>query len=65
MATVCSQAWEDGGYSDDLIVASTCSQHGLTILCPSFAVFPQRYDSTRCASLDLSVYTHANTACRR
>lgn len=37
------QAWEDGGYSDDLIVASTCSQHGLTILCPSFAVFPQRW----------------------
>lgn len=43
LSTQCvAQAWEDGGYSDDLIVASTCSQHGLTILCPSFAVFPQR-----------------------
>ena len=30
-----------GGYSDDLIVASQCGEHGLQILCPSFAVFPQ------------------------
>lgn len=36
------QNWERGGYSDDLIVAATCGQHDLSILCPSFAVFPQR-----------------------
>ena len=35
------QAWEHGGYSDDLIVAAQCSHHGLRILCPAFALFPQ------------------------
>lgn len=35
------QAWEHGGYSDDLIVAAQCNSHGLRILCPAFALFPQ------------------------
>jgi hypothetical protein len=35
------QAWSEGGYSDDLIVASKCGEHRLPILCPSAAVFPQ------------------------
>ncbi len=36
-----AQAWEHGGYSDDLIVAAQCSRHGLHILCPAFALYPQ------------------------
>ena len=36
------QAWREGGYSDDLIVAAKCAEQGLKILCPSSAVFPQR-----------------------
>eukprot|EP01023_Acetabularia_acetabulum_P004251 TRINITY_DN11773_c0_g4_i1.p1 TRINITY_DN11773_c0_g4~~TRINITY_DN11773_c0_g4_i1.p1 ORF type:complete len:520 (-),score=50.65 TRINITY_DN11773_c0_g4_i1:86-1645(-) len=39
-------AWESGGYSDDLIVAGKCSQHKLPVLCPSFAVLPQRLGSS-------------------
>lgn len=35
------QAWREGGYSDDLTLASQCTQHGLAIAVPSFAVFPQ------------------------
>ncbi|KAK9803984.1 hypothetical protein WJX72_010372 [[Myrmecia] bisecta] len=35
------QAWSDGGYSDDLIVAAKCGEHGLQILCPSFSILPQ------------------------
>lgn len=35
------QAWEDGGYSDDLTVASQCTEQGLVIYCPSYAIFPQ------------------------
>ncbi|EIE26447.1 hypothetical protein COCSUDRAFT_58985 [Coccomyxa subellipsoidea C-169] len=34
-------SWSQGGYSDDLTVASVCSERGLQILCPSFAIFPQ------------------------
>lgn len=30
-----------GGYSDDLTVASKCAEHKLQILCPSYAVLPQ------------------------
>lgn len=36
------QAWREGGYSDDLIVAAKCAEHELKILCPSGAIFPQR-----------------------
>ena len=36
-----SQAWEHGGYSDDLIVAAQCKRHGLQILCPALSLFPQ------------------------
>ena len=35
------QAWSNGGYSDDLIVAAKCGENSLSILCPSFTVFPQ------------------------
>ena len=35
------QAWSDGGYSDDLTVASKCTEQGLVIYCPSYAIFPQ------------------------
>lgn len=35
------QAWGTGGYSDDLTVASLCTERGLPIHCPSYAIFPQ------------------------
>lgn len=35
------QAWSEGGYSDDLTVASRCTEQGLTIYCPGYAIFPQ------------------------
>ncbi|GLC37638.1 hypothetical protein PLESTB_001665300 [Pleodorina starrii] len=37
-------AWRNGGYSDDLILASYCTERGLGIRVPPFAVFPQRLD---------------------
>eukprot|EP01026_Neomeris_dumetosa_P029177 TRINITY_DN2364_c1_g1_i1.p1 TRINITY_DN2364_c1_g1~~TRINITY_DN2364_c1_g1_i1.p1 ORF type:complete len:488 (-),score=30.17 TRINITY_DN2364_c1_g1_i1:138-1601(-) len=36
------EGWENGGYSDDLIVAGKCSLHKQHVLCSSFAVLPQR-----------------------
>jgi hypothetical protein len=36
------QAWRNGGYSDDLILASFCTGQGLRIRTPSFAIFPQQ-----------------------
>ncbi|CAD7697953.1 unnamed protein product [Ostreobium quekettii] len=39
------EAWTDGGYSDDLIVAAKCSEHNLRIAAPLTAVFPQRLDA--------------------
>ncbi|GAB4823475.1 hypothetical protein N2152v2_010521 [Parachlorella kessleri] len=38
------KAWSDGGYSDDLTVASKCTEQGLVIYCPSYAIFPQWVD---------------------
>jgi hypothetical protein len=35
------QAWAQGGYSDDLILAALCTQRGYSIAVPSFAIFPQ------------------------
>lgn len=35
------QAWQDGGYSDDLTVASKCTELGLVIYCPGYSIFPQ------------------------
>jgi hypothetical protein len=35
------QAWSDGGYSDDLTVASQCTEQQLTIYCPGYSIFPQ------------------------
>lgn len=35
------QAWQDGGYSDDLTVASKCTELQLPIYCPGYAIFPQ------------------------
>lgn len=35
------EAWGQGGYSDDLTVASACTEFGLHIHCPSYALFPQ------------------------
>ena len=40
-----------GGYSDDLTVASKCAEHKLQILCPSYAVLPQWYSLTCLAPL--------------
>jgi hypothetical protein len=40
-ACTCMQAWADGGYSDDLTVASQCTEQGLTIYCPGYSIFPQ------------------------
>lgn len=37
----CPQAWQDGGYSDDLTVASKCTELGLVIYCPGYSIFPQ------------------------
>ena len=34
--------YEDGGYSDDLILASLCDEHARVIGCPFDALFPQR-----------------------
>lgn len=38
------QAWLDGGYSDDLILAAICSRHRLPVLAPRHAIFPQMLD---------------------
>ncbi|KAF5834628.1 nucleotide-diphospho-sugar transferase [Dunaliella salina] len=38
------QAWLDGGYSDDLILAAQCGKQGLAVATPSFAIFPQRLE---------------------
>lgn len=40
----CAQAWEDGGYSDDMSLAAKCNQHGLRIYCPNNAVCMQRLE---------------------
>ncbi|KXZ49587.1 hypothetical protein GPECTOR_20g443 [Gonium pectorale] len=37
-------AWRRGGYSDDLILASLCTERRLRIRVPPFAIFPQRLD---------------------
>jgi Glycosyl transferase family 21 len=37
--------WTDGGYSDDLTVAARCTELGLQVLCPSYAIFPQYLDA--------------------
>ncbi|KAG2488516.1 hypothetical protein HYH03_013019 [Edaphochlamys debaryana] len=39
------RAWRDGGYSDDLILASFCTERGLRIRVPPYAIFPQRLDA--------------------
>ena len=39
------KSWSDGGYSDDLTVAARCTQLGLDVLCPSYAIFPQWLDA--------------------
>ena len=38
-------AWAHGGYSDDLTVAARCTQLGLRVFCPSYAIFPQFLDA--------------------
>lgn len=43
-----AQAWREGGYSDDLTVASVCGELGLKIICPSFAIFPQWHAPKTC-----------------
>ena len=35
------KAWRDGGYSDDLIVASIFSKLKMPVYCPPYAIFPQ------------------------
>lgn len=35
------QAWQQGGYSDDLILAAKCSEHRLAVAVPSCSIFPQ------------------------
>lgn len=35
-------AWRNGGYSDDLIMVTTCKEFKLTCICPFFSVYPQR-----------------------
>jgi len=38
-------AWAAGGYSDDLTVAARCTELGLQVFCPSYAIFPQCLDA--------------------
>ena len=38
----CVDKYRDGGYSDDLILAALCDEHGRTVGCPADAIFPQR-----------------------
>jgi hypothetical protein len=40
------QAWEDGGYSDDMTAASVCNEARLRIACPASAVFLQTIEPT-------------------
>lgn len=35
------KAWREGGYSDDLIVASICETLNIPVYCPSYGIFPQ------------------------
>lgn len=35
------QAWHEGGYSDDMILAAKCSEYGLSVGVPPTAIFPQ------------------------
>ena len=37
------QAWQEGGFSDDLTLAAKCRGQGLHVWCPAFALFPQWY----------------------
>lgn len=36
------QVWRQGGYSDDLLLAAFCTEHGLPIGMPASAFFPQQ-----------------------
>lgn len=38
-------SWANGGYSDDLTVAARCTELGLQVFCPSYAIFPQYLDA--------------------
>eukprot|EP00873_Tetraselmis_striata_P017485 jgi/Tetstr1/437749/TSEL_026403.t1 len=49
-------AWRHGGYSDDLILVTTCKEYGLKAICPYFAVFPQRLH--RCGFPEFWNYLH-------
>ena len=37
--------WRNGGYSDDMILSALAVQHRCRLLCPRYAVFPQRLPS--------------------
>jgi hypothetical protein len=37
--------WAAGGYSDDLTVAARCTELGVQVFCPSYAIFPQYLDA--------------------
>lgn len=47
-------AWTDGGYSDDLTVASRVNKLQLDVYCPAYAIFPQWLDS------DIDLYHYWN-----
>lgn len=49
-------AWRNGGYSDDLILVTTCKEYGLKTICPFYSVFPQRLH--RCTYWDFWNYLH-------
>ncbi|WIA44233.1 hypothetical protein OEZ86_010544 [Tetradesmus obliquus] len=40
------QVWRQGGYSDDLLLAAFCTEHGLPIGMPASAYFPQHLPAT-------------------
>ncbi|WIA23726.1 hypothetical protein OEZ85_000411 [Tetradesmus obliquus] len=40
------QVWRQGGYSDDLLLAAFCTEHGLPIGMPASAYFPQQLPAT-------------------
>ena len=45
------QAWEEGGYSDDMTATSLCGKHGLSICSPPSAVFAQAIDANASAGI--------------
>ncbi|MEW5305859.1 MAG: hypothetical protein WDW36_008374 [Sanguina aurantia] len=55
------RAWREGGYSDDLTLASICARDGLAVATPSFAIFPQRWGRGPAAHRPTAAVVHHHT----